>query len=128
MGKKGAHSGLSPKDRSTNAMDKFIQRNDRKRHTEERLPGRRKDKNIPIDLWPIEDQIAYYENRTDEDRFRDKYSSYSTWYDEVKRLSKVYPSTFMSFVAPYRDDMRTWFDSCMLPKEAVQRLRKLGVY
>lgn len=128
MGKKGAHSGLSPKDRSTNAMDKFIQRNDRKRQTEERLPGRRKDKNIPIDLWPIKDQIEYYENRTEEERFRDKYHGYSTWYDEVKQLSKVYPTTFITFVAPYKEQMREWFDSCMLPKEAVRRLRKLGVY
>ena len=46
MGKKGAHSGLSPKDRSTNAMDKFIQRSERRKQYEERKPGRRKDKNI----------------------------------------------------------------------------------
>ena len=29
MGKKAAHSGESPKDRSINMMDKFITRNDR---------------------------------------------------------------------------------------------------
>ena len=50
MGKKGAHSGMSPKDRSVNAMDKFIQRNDRKRQLDEKFLGRKKAKNIPIDL------------------------------------------------------------------------------
>ena len=30
MGRKSAHSGMSPKDRSINLMDKFIQRNDRR--------------------------------------------------------------------------------------------------
>lgn len=128
MGKRGAYSGMSQSDRSMNAMDKFIQRSDKRKQFNEQLPGRRKDKNVPIDLWPIEDQIEYYDNRTDEDRFREKYKSYSTWYDEIKRTSGVYPSTFMSFVAPYKEDMREWFDNCILPKEALQRLRKLGVY
>jgi hypothetical protein len=87
MGKKAAHSGLSPKDRSINAMDKFIQRNDRKNANLEKLPARRKDPNIPINLWPLEDQIEYWESRTDVDRFMEKYPTYSSWYAAVKSAS-----------------------------------------
>ena len=39
MGKKAAHSGESPKDRSINMMDKFITRNDRRRKRHEQLPA-----------------------------------------------------------------------------------------
>ena len=85
MGKKAAHSGMSPKDRSINLMDKFISRNMNKMKDQPVLPGRRKDASVPVNLWPLKDQIEYWETRTPEDRFDEEYSAYSTWYDEVKR-------------------------------------------
>ena len=48
MGRKSAHSGMSPKDRSINLMDKFIQRNDRRNKDNPILPSIRKDAAIPI--------------------------------------------------------------------------------
>ena len=128
MGKKGAHSGMSPKDVSALAMDRFIQRNDRKRNAQERLPGRRKDKNVPIDLWPLKDQIEYYDNRTEQDRFLEAFPSYSFWYDRVKRESGVYPATFMDFTSNLKEVMQKLYDDCVQPRMAVLELRKYGVY
>lgn len=128
MGKKGAHSGLSPKDRSINAMDKFIRRNDRKNEHQERLPERRKDKNVPIDLWPLKDQIDYYENRTDAQKFDEQYPSYSIWYDKIKSISGVYPKTFLDYITPLKQEMKKMFESKTSPKSAMIFLRKKGVY
>ena len=65
MGKKAAHTGMSPKDISVNAMDKFISRNDRKREIEFQRLGRYKHESQAIDLWPMQDQIDYYEKNCD---------------------------------------------------------------
>ena len=69
MGKKSVYSGESAKDRSINLMDKFISRTvNREKHLP-KLPGRRKDPAVPINLWPLRDQLEYWETRTDADRF-----------------------------------------------------------
>tara|TARA_Y100000389_G_scaffold137934_1_gene135598 strand:+ start:991 stop:1383 length:393 start_codon:yes stop_codon:yes gene_type:complete len=130
MGKRGAHSGESPKDRSINIIDKFISRNNSKQRFKNALPGRRKDKDIPVYMWPLKDQIAYYENKTDRDYFEEKYKCYSTWYDEVKQLSGVYPTTFMDFIATkqLKPKMREMFDTFVKPKDAIYELRKHGIY
>ena len=59
MGRKAAHSGMSPKDRSINLMDKFIARNDRRNRDNPFVSAIRKDPNIPISMWPLKDQIEY---------------------------------------------------------------------
>ena len=128
MGKKSAHTGMSPKDRSINIMDRFITKNANRVKDQPILPGRRKDPNIPVDLWPLKDQIEFWANRTEEDRFKEQYSSYSTWYDEIKRTSGVYHSTFIDFTAKLRPQMREMYDKCMFPKQALRELRKHGVY
>ena len=130
MGKRGAHSGESPKDRSINIIDKFITRNTSKQRFTNMLPGRRKDKDIPVYMWPLKDQIEYYESRTDEDRFKSDYTCYSTWYDEVRTLSKVYPTTFMDLISikKLKPRMQEMYMSCMFPKDAVYELRKHGIY
>ena len=128
MGKRSVHTGISAKDRSTNLMDKFISRNEKRAQNQPKLPARRKDPDVPLDLWPLKDQIEYWENRTDEDRFDDVYSAYSTWYDEVKRLSGVYPSTFIDFTAHLKQDMREMWEQKLSPKMAMRELRKKGVY
>ena len=128
MGRKSAHSGMSPKDRSINLMDKFITKNANRAKDKPVLPGRRKDKDVPLNLWPLKDQIEYWENRTDADRFDEDYSAYSTWYDEVKRKSGVYPQTFLDFTAKLKTEMHTMWENKMVPRTALIELRKLGVY
>lgn len=128
MGKKAAHSGMSPKDRSINMMDKFITRNANREKNQPILPARRKDPNVPIDLWPLKDQLEHRETMSDADRFDELYSAYSTWYDEVKRRSGVYPATFLDFTRNLKPEMRDMWERKTLPKTAVLELRKKGVY
>ena len=128
MGKKSAHSGMSPKDRSINMMDKFITRNINREKNQPRLPARRKDPNVPIDLWPLKDQLEYQDTMSDAERFDELYSTYSTWYDEVKRRSGVYPATFLDFTRNLKPEMREMWERKTLPKTAVLELRKKGVY
>jgi hypothetical protein len=128
MGKKAAYSGESAKDRSINLMDKFISRTVNREKNQPALPARRKDPSIPIDLWPLKDQLEYWENRTDADRFDEQYTSYSVWYDEVKSISGVYPRTFTDFTFKLKPEMRQMWESKTQPKDAIRLLRKKGVY
>ena len=81
--------GESPKDRSMNIIDKFIKREERKNRHKEILHGRRKSKDVPIDMWPLKDQIEYWENQSDEQKFDRKYGSYIDWLDTVKRYYRI---------------------------------------
>jgi hypothetical protein len=128
MGKRSVYSGESPKDRSTNIIDKFITKNANKIKNQPILPGRRKDPNVPIDLWPLKDQISYYENRTDADKFDERYSVYSTWYNAVKERSGLYHQTFTDFISKLKPEMQSMWERKLSPKEAVLELRKKGVY
>jgi hypothetical protein len=128
MGKKSAHSGESPKDRSINMMDKFITKNINRDKSKPKLPARRKDPNVPIDLWPLKDQIEYWETRTSDDRFNETYTCYSTWYDEIKKHSGLYPSTFIDFTFRLKDRMHEMYEQKIFPRHAMRELRKLGVY
>ena len=118
MGRKSAHSGMSPKDRSINLMDKFIQRNDRRNKDNPILPSIRKDAAIPINLWPLKDQIEYWNSRTDTDRFN----------DAVEKLTNVHPSYFNDRIIPLKPDLTAMFNTKITPKDAVVELRKLGIY
>ena len=128
MGKRSVYSGESPKDRSTNIIDKFITKNANKTKHQPALPARRKSPDVPIDLWPLKDQLEYYETRTDADRFSEQYSVYSTWYDEVKRRSGLYHQTFTDFTSKLKPEMRAMWENKISPKEAVSWLRNKGVY
>jgi hypothetical protein len=128
MGKKSAYSGESAKDRSINLMDKFITKNSNREKNQPRLPARRKDPNIAMELWPLKDQLEYWENRTDADRFDESYSAYSTWYAEVKERSGVYHATFLDFTSKLKNEMKTMWETKTTPKDAVLLLRKHGVY
>ena len=128
MGKKSAHTGLSPKDRSMNIMDKFIRKNEAKTVNQPILPARRKDPNVPINLWPIKDQIEYYDNLTENDRFVETYRNYADWFNAVKNKSSVYHITFISMVADKKDIMKKMYADKVWPKAAVRELQKLGVY
>ena len=128
MGRKSAHTGESPKDRSINIMDKFITRNMNREKHQPFKSAIRKDPNIPIDQWPLKDQIEYWKNRTDADRFNDKYPIYSYWIEEVQYLSKVHPSFFSDCILKLKPMLLEMYESKTSTRDAVAVLRKHGVY
>jgi hypothetical protein len=79
-------------------------------------------------MWPLQDQIEYWENRTDADRFADKYPVYSFWITEVRDLSKVHPTFFASKISKLQEIVTEMYDNKTFPKEAVSILRKHGLY
>jgi hypothetical protein len=128
MGKKSAHTGMSPKDRSINLMDKFISKNAKKANQGPRLPALRKDPNLPIHMWPLKDQIEYWETRTDAERFKDKYPVYSFWIDDVMKESKVHSTFFTAQTLKLKPMLTEMYEAATPVKEAVRELRKHGIY
>jgi hypothetical protein len=128
MGKKSAHTGMSPKERSINLMDKFITKNANRLKDQPVLPARRKDPNVPLNLWPYQDQLDYWNNRTPEDEFDEKYYSYSTWYTEVKTKSGTYHATFLDFTKHLKPLMVELWEKKTTPRLAILELQKHGVY
>jgi len=126
MSKKG-YQGESAKDRATNIMDKFIQRNDQRKERTETKSFFRKDPNVPFELWPLQDQIDYYENMSDSDKFDRKYTSYGTWLNEVKEKSGLYPITFTDFTAKHKPYLKELFDDKIEPRAAVRKLEQQGI-
>ena len=126
---KKATIGDSPKDRSMDIMDKFIKRQEKKDKYKELLPGRRKSKDVPIDMWPLQDQIEYWENQTPEQKFDRKYGSYIDWMDTLKDLTGYPDSSFIDMISPIgnKERMRELFDQKVLPKQAQQTLQKEGI-
>lgn len=128
MGKRGTYTGESPTDRSISVMERFMKKQEKKRGIQNKLPARRKDPNVSIDLWPLKDQIEYYETRSLEQKFDDQYSSKDKWITEIREMSKVYPSTFTDYVNKLRDVIDELYNNKVLPREAIIELRKHGVY
>lgn len=128
MGKKSAHTGMSPKDISINAMDKFISRNDRKRDSDFQRLGRYCHEDQPVDIWPLQDQINFYDTNKQRIVFELDYPSYSVWRDQVMDTTGVYPSTFLTFIMPHRELMKTMYATQIPVREAAGQLRNLGVY
>lgn len=128
MGRKSAHTGESPKDRSINIMDKFITKNMNKEKHQIQKSGRRKDPSIPIYMWPLKDQIEYWENRTDADRFDDSFPVYSFWIAEVQKQSKVHSSFFNDKAIKLKTMLQEMYEAKTMPRDAVSELRKHGVY
>ena len=124
MGKKSAHTGLSPKDRSINIMDKFMSRNAAQIKHLPVLPGRRKDPNIPIHMWPLKDQLDYWANRTEADEFKTAFKTYATWYEAVKDISTVYHSTFISLTHDKKEQMHALYErECNRGQRSQKELR-----
>jgi hypothetical protein len=128
MGKKSAHTGESPKDRSINIMDKFIARSNRQSAHKPILPARRKDPNIPIYMWPLKDQLEYWESRTDTDRFDETYPAYSYWIAEVQANSGVHSEFFTDCAIKLKSELLEMYEQKLTIKDAVRSLRKHGVY
>ena len=128
MGKKSAHTGMSPKDRSINLMDKFISKNARNQSQQPPKPALRKDPNIPIHMWPLKDQIEFWDSRSEAEWFKDKYPVYSYWIDDVKKESKVHSTFFTDQTLKLKPMLMEMYDECTSVKEAVRQLRKHGIY
>tara|TARA_R110002012_G_scaffold275923_3_gene462666 strand:- start:138 stop:527 length:390 start_codon:yes stop_codon:yes gene_type:complete len=124
---KKATIGMSPKDRSMNIIDKFIQRSDKKEKYKERLPARRKAKDVPMDLWPLKDQIEYWENQTTAQKFDRKYTSYIDWFYMLEEISGQYHTTFIDQVSNHKERLTELFNTKMLPRDALELLRKEGI-
>lgn len=128
MGRKSAHTGESPKDRSINIMDKFIARSNKRDAHKTLLPARRKDPNVPLDLWPLKDQLEYWESRTHADRFDEQYPGYSYWILEVQQNSGVHSSFFTDCAIKLKPLLVDLFERKTSVKETIRELRKHGVY
>ena len=124
---KKATIGQAPKDRSMHIIDKFIQRSERKEKYKERLPARRKAKDVPIDLWPLKDQIEYWENQTPKQKFDRKYRNYIDWLDTLEEISGQYHSTFLDQISDHKDRLHELFNNKVLPKDSLELLRKEGI-
>ena len=126
---KKAVIGTSPKDSSTDKMDRYIQRNERKERQNLRRHGKKDLSKIPFNEWPLKKKIEWTNSRTDADKFDEKYSSYSTWYDQIQKLSGVYPVTFRDWTSEIKDVLTEMYDKKTLPKEAVNILKtKYKIY
>jgi hypothetical protein len=128
MGKKAAHTGDSPKDRSINMMDKFITRSNNREKQQPFQTKRRKSNDIPINLWPLKDQLEYWENRTDADRFDDKFPTYSHWIKQVQKKTGVHPSTFLDFTRKHKPMLEELFSKKTDVRTTASELGKLGVF
>ena len=126
---KKATIGDSPKDRSMNIIDKFIKREERKNRHKEILPARRKAKDVPIDLWPLKDQIEYWENQTPEQKFDRKYRNYIDWIDTLRDLTGYPDSSFNDMISSEQNKQRLkdLFLQKKFPKDAYTTLQKEGV-
>ena len=126
---KKATIGASPKDRSMDIMDKFIKRQEKKDRHKELLPARRKAKDVPIDLWPLKDQIEYWENQTPQQKFDRKYKSYIDWIDTLRDLTGYPDTSFNDMVSPEKHKLRLreLFSQHTFPKDAYSILQKEGI-
>jgi hypothetical protein len=128
MAKNAAYTGTSAKDRAINIMDKFISRNNKRAQSQPPKPAIRKDVNIPLELWPLKDQIEYWETRTSKDRFNEVYPIYSYWIVEVQKQTKVHPTFFTDATIKMKPDLLEFYATCTDPKEVARELRKRGIY
>ena len=126
MAKKG-YQGESAKDRATNIMDKFIQRNEKRNEQVETKSLFRKDPNIPMELWPLKDQIEYWETMSESNKFDRKYPNYSSWHNEVKIKSGMYPTTFTDVTLPNKKRLQELFNNKVRPSHAIDQLRREGI-
>jgi hypothetical protein len=128
MAKNAAYTGQSAKDRAVNIMDKFISRNNKREQNQPVLPACRKDASIPVDQWPLRDQIEYWNNRTSADYFHETYPAYSYWISDVQKATKVHPTFFVDSTLKLKPRLQEMYDTCIDPKTAARELAKHGVY
>ena len=87
MGKRGGYHGVSPADKSINAMDKFIRKSERVQQSNEQ--SGKKISAEDLERQSLKEQLDYYNNRTEADIFDEKYPAYSYWTTKFD-LNQVY--------------------------------------
>ena len=126
MGKRG-YQGESATDRSINLMDKFIKKSEKKNAFKEKLPARRKDKSIPIDEWPLKDQIEYWANMSESDKFDRKYKTFDTWFDIIKDMTGYPIISINDMVSGHMDTIKEKYLKRIKPKDAFRELQQEGI-
>ena len=126
MGKRGGYHGVSPADKSINAMDKFIRKSERVQQSNER--SGKKISTEDLERRSLKEQLDYYNNRTEADIFDEKYPAYSYWYNEVRSKSGVHPRTFVDWTAKYKTMLQESFANKTSVRDMVSELKKLGIY
>lgn len=126
MGKRG-YQGESATDRSINLMDKFIKKSEKKNAFKEKLPARRKDKNVPIDEWPLKDQIEYWENMSEADKFDRKYKTFDSWFDIIKDMTGYPMISIIDMVTGNMDAIKEMYFKRIKPKDAFRMLQQQGI-
>jgi hypothetical protein len=125
MGKK-AVIGTSPKDSSTDKMDRYIQRNEQREKQNLHRHGKKDLSKIPMDEWPLKKQLEYLNNRSESDKFKARYTSYSIWYEAVKKASGVYPTTFIDWSSrsDTKQALQDMYANSVSVKDAVRVLQR----
>ena len=79
-----------------------------------------------MDLWPLKDQLEYWENQSEEQKFDRKYGSYIDWMETIKEITGYPDRSFMDMISPVKNKerMREVYDQKILPKQAYQMLLK----
>lgn len=126
MGKRGGYHGLSPADKSINAMDKFIRKSERVQQSNERTGKQISDKDFAS--RSLREQLDYLNNRSENDIFDENYPSYSYWYDAVKKRSGIYPQTFRDWTSKHKPFLQELFNKKTSIRDAIIELKKLGIY
>ena len=126
MGKK-ATIGMAPKDRSIHIMDNFIRRSEKRDKYKEQQPARRKTNDVPMELWPLKDQIEYWENQTPLQKFDIKYSNYVDWIYKLESISGQYHTTFIDQIFNHKPRLTELFSNKLYPATALEILRKEGI-
>lgn len=126
MAKKGTQ-GESPTERAIDLMQKFIKRSESKQKRSNVISGRRKDPNIPIHMWPLKDQLEYWDDMSYEDRFARKWGDYQTWLTAIREKSGMYHITFRDCISKHKEQLRKLHSDCIIPRKAVQILRDADI-
>ena len=127
---KKATIGISPKDSSMDKMDRYIKRNEAREEARLRRHGN-SNKKKPFNEWSLKDKLNHYESMTPEQKFDNKYKSYSKWFNEVRIAMEefVYPSYFMDCISSIKTEVSKMFEDKTSIKEAVNILKtKYKIY
>jgi hypothetical protein len=64
------------------------------------------------------------DNRSDAERFDDKYPVYSTWIEAVQARTGVYPRTFIDLTSKIQPELKDLFNKKTSVRDTVELLKK----
>ena len=82
-----------------------------------------------MELWPLKDQLEYWENQTPEQKFDRKYRNYIDWIDTLRDLTGYPDSSFNDMISSDQNKQRLidLFLQKKFPKDAYTTLQKEGI-